>query len=214
MTLKGVAQVDDRAAPAGTRVIALRAQDGLTVDTFTAPGGRYALRLLPGDYHVRIADEEGLLTPSRVIDGTSDAVVDLVAGHRQSPPPEARSWAERTELRIRTSDPSSGIEDLRGLSSLVGSARVVGLGEATHGTREFFQLKHRLIEALVTEQQFDVVAIEAPYARTLVANDYVTTGFGNLRGAVWSLSATLLDTEEVRDLVAWLRSWNATHTRR
>jgi len=36
----------------------------------------------------------------------------------------------------------------------------VSLGEATHGTRELFQLKHRLLEPCVSELGFTVLGIE------------------------------------------------------
>ena len=44
-------------------------------------------------------------------------------------------------------DPSLGGEDLVPLLDRLDGARVVGLGEATHGDRESFQFKDRLIEA-------------------------------------------------------------------
>jgi erythromycin esterase len=47
------------------------------------------------------------------------------------------------------------------LKEIVGNARVVSLGEATHGTREFFQLKHRMLEFLATEMGFTMYSIEA-----------------------------------------------------
>ena len=51
--------------------------------------------------------------------------------------------------------------DLDVLWDIVGDTRLVALGEGTHGSREFFQLKHRLLEFLVTEMEFDVLAIDA-----------------------------------------------------
>lgn len=43
----------------------------------------------------------------------------------------------------------------------IGNARIVALGEATHGTREFFQLKHRMLEFLATWMVFTIFSIEA-----------------------------------------------------
>ena len=55
----------------------------------------------------------------------------------------------------------------------------MGLGEATHGSREFFTLKHRLIEYLVTEQGFTVFAFEADHGRCKPLDAYVTTSEGD-----------------------------------
>jgi erythromycin esterase len=68
-----------------------------------------------------------------------------------------------------------GFADLQCLRRIIGDARIVSLGEATHGTREFFQLKHRLLEFLVTELDFAIFGIEANYPECLRINDYVRT---------------------------------------
>lgn len=47
------------------------------------------------------------------------------------------------------------------LKKVVGDARIVALGEATHGSREFFQLKHRMLEFLATLMGFTIFTIEA-----------------------------------------------------
>src|SRR2546430_9872131 len=48
-------------------------------------------------------------------------------------------------------------DDLRQMESTIGNARIVAMGEATHGTREFFQLKHRMLEFLVEKKGFTVL---------------------------------------------------------
>ena len=65
------------------------------------------------------------------------------------------------------------------LVDMVGDAHLVALGEATHGTREFFQLKHRILELLVRERGFNVFAIEATMPEAFAVNDYVLTGRGD-----------------------------------
>ena len=51
--------------------------------------------------------------------------------------------------------PELNHDDLQPLSYL-GSSRIVGLGEATHGTKEFFQLKHRIFKYLVENHGFKI----------------------------------------------------------
>lgn len=48
------------------------------------------------------------------------------------------------DIPIRTVEAGNGFEDLEPLRETIGDARVVAPGEATQGTREFFQLKHRM----------------------------------------------------------------------
>ena len=49
------------------------------------------------------------------------------------------------------------------LKKIIGEARIVALGEATHGTHEFFQMKHRMLEFLVEEMGFNTFAMEAAW---------------------------------------------------
>jgi erythromycin esterase len=98
------------------------------------------------------------------------------------------------------------------MKAVIGSARIVALGEATHGTREFFQLKHRLLEFLVTEMGFTTFAIEANWPESLAVNDYVLHGKGNPAKALAGLHFWTWNTEEVLDQIQWMRRYNAHNT--
>src|SRR5262249_4082505 len=105
-------------------------------------------------------------------------------------------------------------KDLEQLRPLIGNARVVSLGEATHGTREFFQLKHRLMEYCISQLGFTVIGFEADYGAALAVNDYVLHGHGNARDAAPGMGFWIWDTEEVVALIEWVRGWNLTHDRK
>lgn len=111
-------------------------------------------------------------------------------------------------MTFATTDPGSGLEDLDWLRGMVGDARVVGLGEATHGTREFFTMKHRLVEYLVTRMGFDVFALEASMPHAEAIDTYVLGEPGDAAGLIAGLGFWTWHTEEVRDLVEWLRARN------
>jgi erythromycin esterase len=119
------------------------------------------------------------------------------------------AWLKRNAIPIRTVMPGTGFADLQPLKQVVGGARVVALGEATHGTREFFLWKHRLVEFLVAEMGFSVFAIEANYTETLAINEYVLSGKGDPRQALAGLYFWTWNTEEVLGLIEWIRQWNA-----
>ena len=57
----------------------------------------------------------------------------------------ARSWLKANAIRLNTVEAGHGFADMQPLKKIVGDARIVALGEATHGSREFFQLKHRML---------------------------------------------------------------------
>lgn len=134
-----------------------------------------------------------------------------------TPPDQLRkvlSWLRRNAIPLTTVEPGNGFADLEPLKAVIDSARIVALGEATHGTREFFQLKHRLLEFLVTEMGFTMFAIEANWPESLAVNDYVQHGRGNPANVLAGLEFWTWDTQEVLDLIVWMRQYNArrTHT--
>ncbi len=104
--------------------------------------------------------------------------------------------------RLSTAAAGHGFEDLRAFGDAVGDARVVALGEATHGTREFYQIKHRLLEYLVREKGFTVLALEVNWPDSLAVDQYIKTGEGDLP----RILAPGFD--EVREMVEWMRSYN------
>src|SRR5580704_5193640 len=94
------------------------------------------------------------------------------------PKPEVSHWIRENAVPLKTVIAGAGFNDLASLKQWIGSARLVGLGEATHGTREFFQLKHRMLEFLVSELGFSIFSIEANMPEAYRLNDYVLTGRG------------------------------------
>ena len=53
--------------------------------------------------------------------------------------------------------------DLEGLLSRIGEAKVVLLGEATHGTSEFYRMRARITQMLVQRKNFGLIAVEADW---------------------------------------------------
>lgn len=120
------------------------------------------------------------------------------------------SWLKNKSQPLINTNPGSGFADLTLFEQSIAKAEVVGLGEATHGTHEFFRMKHRLIELMVTKLGYNVFALEASYARCRYINDYVLHGKGSLDTAVVMQGFPTWRTEEFRDLISWLKNYNAT----
>uniref|UniRef100_Q027C9 Erythromycin esterase n=1 Tax=Solibacter usitatus (strain Ellin6076) TaxID=234267 RepID=Q027C9_SOLUE len=78
-------------------------------------------------------------------------------------------------VKLATLESGASSDDLEAFGKAVGDARIVALGEATHGTWEFYQLKRRLIEYLVRRKGFTVVAFEHNWPDTDEADRYVKT---------------------------------------
>jgi erythromycin esterase len=124
---------------------------------------------------------------------------------------EVIAWLKANAMPLASAEPGAGFADLAALREIIGDARIVGLGEATHGTREFFQLKHRLIEYCVSELGFTMIGFEAEYGATLAVNEYVLGGKGKASDFAGGMGFWTWDTEEVNALIDWVRTWNASH---
>ncbi len=119
------------------------------------------------------------------------------------------AWVKQNALPIATPEAGHGFEDLEPLAEVIGDARIVSLGEATHGTREIFQLKHRMLEFLVERMGFRAFGIEASYPDCVRINDYVEHGLGDPQEALHGQGFWTWDTQEVLALIEWMRAYNA-----
>ncbi|HEX7808062.1 MAG TPA: erythromycin esterase family protein [Thermoanaerobaculia bacterium] len=103
--------------------------------------------------------------------------------------------------------------DLEPLRTMIGSATIVGLGDGTHGTHQFFTMKMRIIDFLAREEGFDVVAFEGPFPLMNRMDAYVQGGAGNARelaSAMKPLAYLFWNSEEMVQLLEWMRQYNAT----
>jgi len=123
-------------------------------------------------------------------------------------PVEVVDWLRASAHPLVSLEPEADAADLAPLAGIVGDARIVALGEATHGSHEFFAFKRRALEHLVRELGFTDFAMETDWTQALAVNEYVLEGRGDLDAAMLALSP-LWRTEEYRGLLAWMRAWNA-----
>ncbi|RSM77808.1 erythromycin esterase family protein [Kibdelosporangium aridum] len=95
----------------------------------------------------------------------------------------------------------------------VGDASVVGVGEATHGSHEFFVLQHRVFAQLVRGKEFGTFAREVSWSGGLRLDEYVVHGTGDPRQIMREefQGSYLWNTEEYLDLIEWMRAYNERH---
>lgn len=212
-TFRGHVRDNHDAPVPRAQIRALRYSDFLG-DVFYAnadSSGAYEITLPQAPYLVLVVGE-GLDSESRNTRSDQDRTLDFALDPVSPPGPAPREvvdWIRSNAIPLRTVEAGHGFSDMEPLAAVVGKARVVSLGEATHGTREFFQLKHRMLEFLVARMGFTVFGIEATMPEGFDVNDYVLTGRGDPAKALSGLYFWTWDTKEVLDLIRWMRAWNA-----
>lgn len=109
--------------------------------------------------------------------------------------------------------------DLDPIVSQVGTSRFVGLGEASHGTHEFYQWRATLSRRLIEENGFTWIGVEGDWPDCWRINQWVRglddqnltsrqllSHFDRWPTWMWA-------NEEVADFLTWLREHNATRPR-
>jgi erythromycin esterase-like protein/predicted phosphoribosyltransferase len=133
-----------------------------------------------------------------------------------APPKAAHHLTDKSVLhRVREfAQPLTGAEeDYDGLLEMIGDSSVVLLGEATHGTHEFYRQRAEITKRLIVEKGFNAIAVEADWPDAYRINRYVRgsssdvdsvealTGFDRFPAWMWR-NADMLD------FVGWLRDHN------
>jgi erythromycin esterase-like protein len=105
------------------------------------------------------------------------------------------------------------IEDYDPLMKLIGDARLVLIGEASHGTHEFYRERAQITKRLIKEKGFNAVAVEADWPDAYRVNRYVR-GASTDADAVEALRgfrrfpAWMWRNADVLDFIGWLRTYN------
>ncbi|HEY0158394.1 MAG TPA: erythromycin esterase family protein [Thermoanaerobaculia bacterium] len=105
--------------------------------------------------------------------------------------------------------------ELAPLREMIGGAQVVGLGDGTHGTHEFFTVKLRIIDFLVREMDFDTIVLEGPVPQFADLNAYVLGADVDPRAVLQEVGGPTLgyvfwECEEILAVLDWMREYNQT----
>ena len=130
------------------------------------------------------------------------------------PHDEAHASTALASLVREAAEPIADIDtaSMSALLERIGDSRLVLLGEATHGTSEFYRMRARITKELILRRGFQFVAVEADWPDAARVDDYVLGGarksnveftpFARFPDWMWR-------NEEVHEFVDWLRACNA-----
>ena len=78
-----------------------------------------------------------------------------------------QTWLQQHVVTINSADPDISENNLSVLKEKIGDARIVGLGEANHGTTEFWGIRQKISKYLVEEMGFTAILMEAGFPNSL-----------------------------------------------
>jgi len=117
--------------------------------------------------------------------------------------------AEQIE-RAATHIPDIESVNLDGLMSRIGDARLVLLGEASHGTAEFYEMRARITRDLIQRKGFNFIAVEADWPDAAQIDHFIRgTRLEPTEEATFSRFPTWMwANSQVLELAKWLRDYN------
>ena len=89
-------------------------------------------------------------------------------------------------------------------------AQIIALGEATHGNREFQQLRLEVFQVLAEKYGVRAFALEADYGGCEAINRYIHGEEGTAAEALSATGFAIYRTEEMERLIDWMRDYNAS----
>jgi hypothetical protein len=199
-------------------VLEVRAPDGSLFTTVDSPNGRngdepleivapasgaYVLLVRPYDANEPPGRYRLEVTALRNTRGTTR----LLDARRLARDSAAAWFRPRSSALAATGLVQDGaIPPLDGIAARV---RVLGLGEATHGSREFADFRLSVTKRLIQRGDYRIVAIEASETRLAVLDRFVGGEAVPSTEVTQAIESGWIGRRSQRELVAWLREWNA-----
>jgi erythromycin esterase len=106
-------------------------------------------------------------------------------------------------------DASNGAINLEPVMQMIGQHKLVGIGEASHGSHEFFTLRQTLLKRLIADRGFRLIGIEAGVADGHAIDAYINGADVDLDTVMAGQKFWIYDTDEFREIARWLRNENA-----
>lgn len=99
------------------------------------------------------------------------------------------------------------------ISTLNDSVELLGLGEALHGGEEILQFRNDLFQRLVEQHGYCAIAIESSFPKSRILNDFIMGHRSAVDDTIWDrgFSHDLGRLPVNRELIEWMRHYNATH---
>lgn len=112
-------------------------------------------------------------------------------------------------LRVHNSPIYQGIRhDLSALVEQAGNKRIVALGEGTHGTKEFNEIRSLLTQKLIEEKGFNYILFESNYGGAFMLNDDLKNGTVNLDSSMKQNLIGIWQTKEIEAFLHWVSDFN------
>jgi erythromycin esterase len=115
---------------------------------------------------------------------------------------------DKIAIGIKSVELSTENSDIAKIWGNIGDSKIIGLGEGTHGTSDFFKLKNRVIKYGIEKKHFKIILIEESFSNVFKLNEFVKNGKGTAIKSLNEFGAWIYRTQELVELVEYIKEYN------
>jgi len=126
---------------------------------------------------------------------------------------DERNYLRKFIYPLQSHNPDIGFkEDSLVFNRFFADARMIGLGEASHGSDEIFKIKDKLTRYILMKNNGGVFSIESPMPKAMLLNEYIVNGKKTGKEYVMNLDSWIYQTNEILDMTEWMKKYNDGNT--
>lgn len=127
---------------------------------------------------------------------------------------ETIDWIKNNSIEIEDSNPDSELKIFKeNTPTKFVNAKIYGFGEASHNTKEFFDLKAKFFKFLVKTQGVRSFIMEESYQAESGINEWISGGKGDITTIAKNFNTGFWYTKEIVNLLQWIRDYNLNTTK-
>ena len=125
-----------------------------------------------------------------------------------------QQWINNHKQAVNISNYQSFVRSIKTSLINMGTRKIVGLGEGTHGTSEFQIIRAYITRNLCEEKGFTIICLENSYGWCVELNKYIQTGQGNLDTLMRKYMLGMWQNAEMKAFLQWMMEYNQSHTKK
>lgn len=126
---------------------------------------------------------------------------------------EEKNYLRKFIYPLQSADPEIGFkEDSVVFNKFFSDIKIVGLGEASHGSSEIFKVKDKLTRYILQKNKGGIFSIEASMPDSFLLNEYILKGNKTGKEYLMNIKSWIYQTDEILNMIEWMKQYNDKNT--
>ncbi|MCX8530933.1 erythromycin esterase family protein [Chryseobacterium luquanense] len=116
---------------------------------------------------------------------------------------------------LHSYEPEIGFkEDSLVFNRFFSNVKIIGLGEASHGSSEIFKIKDKLTRYILQRNHVGIFSIEASMPNSFLLNEYIINGNKTGKEYLMNIKSWIYQTDEILSMIEWMKQTNDKNTQK